>query len=182
MICNILHNVTGKFIEMPRFERGFWPDNIEYFASLPHELGHFIPMREGAPAGLGDEYMDQYYNRIENRSTWLHSIMADNNLYVEFSTAMDYTANTTNGSLNPSGLRIDTDQAHINPEVRSCWQTIFRYYNYYSNERDNIMFDLNRDGIIDHDFPMNFVPESIGNYLLDWDSSYTFIRLKLTMT
>jgi len=166
-------NQIDGCIELARLLDGYWPDNFHYFNALPHELGHFIPML-GELIGLGEEYWDSYGNEITDKTTCLHSIMVDPDLYVEFSTANDY--------LNPNGLRTDTYQAKLYQHTPSCWETIFTYYNYYSNERGNIMFDLNRDGIIDHNFPFNFIPESIGSRLYDWSSAYTANHLNLIIT
>jgi len=162
----------GWFITLPRLEAGHLPDNYAYFTGLPHELGHWIKMRSGATCGLGEEYRDDENKYIDNETTWMHSIMADNELYVEFSTASDYA--------NPGNHRTDTDQAvTINPSYKSCWQTIFAYYNFYSNEQADIMFDLDQDGRPDHDFPQSFIPEIIGNYLTGWTSTYVFDHLSI---
>ena len=147
------------------------PGDLWYYKMLAHELCH-------ARFSLRDEYKGYYWagpipiTYDIGASNLLHSLMADND-YMRLSTRYDYD-HPQDGT--------DTHDTHtlqwlFNGE--SCWETVFRQYNYFTGlatgQVYGVQFDLDGDYQIDSVYPQGYIQDSSAF----WDSSLYAMRYEI---
>jgi len=137
------------------------PNTLKYSETVVHEMGHYSFC-------VFDEYVDGDGNTIpeDERLVTLMALPWDS---YEFSTLVDYQN-------PPPGT--DTDTWQWDELQESCWQTLFRYWNYFSttevhnidlvwallpsdgNRYLGVQFDLNGDGVIDTGYTNGYVADT----------------------
>ncbi|MGB9591174.1 MAG: hypothetical protein ACPL1K_01515, partial [Candidatus Kryptoniota bacterium] len=160
-------DIVNHHIEMPERFNPYssgdfysFPNEPNYYRTLVHEIGHLKFL-------LWDEYiiyiifpfLSVEIPAIER----VHSIMANQYSYSEFSTLVDYFEILAEG-IYP------LNNAQYVYGGGSCWQRIFKDYNYFFGYLAitgvlprGVQFDLDNNNIIDIFYYMGYDGDSFGN-------------------
>lgn len=146
------NRLTGRWevIVLPETYYSDNPDSPRYSRAITHEFGHY-------GLDLWDEYIDSSGNSLSNAPV---SLMNSNSR--RLSTLRDYDVDSSTLP-NYIDARSTYQWSH---HGQSCWETIFD--NYHSL----ISFDLNKDGLRDTSFPINYDASGSGisgPFIDDWD-------------
>jgi len=158
---------SPHYIVMPRTwlidDFLYLPYMLKYSETIAHELGHYALC-------VYDEYLDGAGVTIPEDER-LETIMAVPWDSYEFSTLVDYQT---------APPEVNTDTWQWGEYGESCWQTIFRFWNYFSsaevNEIDTVwlslsltrgsgrllgvQFDLNGNGVVDTTYTNTYVADT----------------------
>jgi len=172
--------IGHRHINMPeKFKRyvdqdPFRPDQYQYYQALVHEIGHYElqlweeyrgPMRL-ALLGIPEDYR-------------VPSIMASGPIgFKELSTFFDYNVVRDKILNDIAPLEyIFTDQIVLGGGP--CWQKVFVEWNYFNGNLvikgeipRGVQFDLDRNGIVDRDYYIDYHYDEFDDYSTYWKNYY----------